>query len=293
MHPLTQWQQLGHYVSAHGQQIFVVDNEKESELPPVLLLHGYPCSSWDFKELYAELARTRRVLTLDFLGFGFSAKPFPHRYNIQQQANIVEAILTQQQLPACHVITHNYGDAVVLELLTRELSLPTPSFASVMFLGSALFHDTETPTLYQRVLAGPGGATLSKMLGHAVFYRSYVRLFGRQNAPSKEALNATQQLISHDKGRRCVPVILQYKKERAQNAQRWADAIANTNVPLAVLRGKEDPVVDYASLSKFKRLRPQQHFVVQEDKIGHYPHLEAPALVFSHWQRFLKQHQLH
>lgn len=292
MHSLAHWQQLGHYLSAHGQQVFVIDNEHQSTLPPVLLLHGYPCSSWDFREIYRELARTRRVLALDFLGYGFSAKPFPHAYTVQQQANIVEAVLTQQQLPACHVLTHNYGDAVVQELLARDMSLPTPSFASVMFLGSALFHDCETPTLFQRALASPVGSSLAKLLGRAVLYRSYSRLFGRRYGPNKSGLKAAHLLINHDKGQRCLPALLQYKKERLNNAQRWANALANTAVPLAALRGTEDPVVNPASLSALRQLRPQQCFIVQEEGVGHYPHVEAPTQVLSHWRRFLTEQQL-
>jgi len=292
MHSLAHWQQLGRYLSAHGQQIFVIDNEHKSNLPPVLLLHGYPRSSWDFSEIYSELSLTRRVVALDFLGYGFSAKPFPHPYSLQQQANIVEAVLTQQQLPACHVITHNYGDAVVQELLARDLSLPTPSFSSVMFLGSALFHDCETPTLFQRAIASPVGLTLAKLLGRAVLYRSYSRLFSRQNAPNKDALKATHQLISHDKGHRCLPTILQYKKERQANAQRWANALAHSAVPLAALRGKQDPVASPTSLQTLRQLRPQQCFIVEEDAVGHYPHVEAAATVLAHWQQFLNEQQL-
>ena len=48
--------------------------------PTLLLLHGYPSSSYDYHGIVPHLAG-RAWLTLDFLGFGLSDKPRPHRYS--------------------------------------------------------------------------------------------------------------------------------------------------------------------------------------------------------------------
>jgi pimeloyl-ACP methyl ester carboxylesterase len=46
--------------------------------PTVPLLHGYPSSSFDFRAVLPHLADHAWV-TMDFLGFGLSDKPRPHR----------------------------------------------------------------------------------------------------------------------------------------------------------------------------------------------------------------------
>ena len=64
--------------------------------PVLLLIHGFPTASWDYAPLWESLAARWRVLTLDMLGFGFSAKPRNYPYSICAQADLVEA------LKACH-----------------------------------------------------------------------------------------------------------------------------------------------------------------------------------------------
>lgn len=44
--------------------------------PVVVLLHGYPGSSFEFAALWQELVRDFDVVTLDFLGCGASDKPY-------------------------------------------------------------------------------------------------------------------------------------------------------------------------------------------------------------------------
>src|SRR5690625_409889 len=210
LYSLNTWQRLGTYYNTHGQQVFVIDSQKEKPTPPLLLLHGYPRSSWDYSLLFNKLSQEFRVIAPDFLGFGFSAKPFPYDYSILQQANIVEAILAQKGIKQCHVITHNYGDAVVLELLSRHLNLRHKPFLSITFLGSSLFEDGQTPTLVQRLLSSPLGNLLIHAMGKDILMRSFYGLFGPHTKPTKKQLNTAWQLIKHDGGVRCLPSILNY-----------------------------------------------------------------------------------
>ena len=44
----------------------------------------------------------RAWVTLDFLGFGLSDKPRPHRYSLLEQADIVQSVVAQAALgPDC------------------------------------------------------------------------------------------------------------------------------------------------------------------------------------------------
>ena len=49
----------------------------DPDAPAVTWLHGFPISSWDWAKLHEALGPGRRDVTLDFLGFGASAKPAP------------------------------------------------------------------------------------------------------------------------------------------------------------------------------------------------------------------------
>jgi len=49
--------------------------------PPVLLLHGWPTSSWLWRRVMPRLAEENRVVALDLPGFGASAKALDVRYD--------------------------------------------------------------------------------------------------------------------------------------------------------------------------------------------------------------------
>src|SRR5436190_18190117 len=62
-------------------------SDGDPSAPTVTWLHGFPISSWDWVKLHGTLTSNRRDITLDFLGFGASAKPKRHRYSIVEQAD--------------------------------------------------------------------------------------------------------------------------------------------------------------------------------------------------------------
>jgi pimeloyl-ACP methyl ester carboxylesterase len=52
----------------------------EANAPVVLLLHGFPASSFMFRELIPRLANDYRVIAPDLPGFGFTEVPFERKY---------------------------------------------------------------------------------------------------------------------------------------------------------------------------------------------------------------------
>src|SRR3546814_12871876 len=73
-----------------SQRIFYRDQGQGEVL---LCLHGFPTASWDWHRLWPALTATRRVIALDFLGYGFSSKPEHHTYSAAEQADIVLALM--------------------------------------------------------------------------------------------------------------------------------------------------------------------------------------------------------
>ena len=115
-----QWQSRGELEILLGHSIFVVD-EGAAHLPTIVLLHGFPTSSWDWQLIWDELAKDYRLIALDMLGFGFSDKPNSRQYSIHGQADIVEALVKTKGLTNFHVLAHDYGDTVAQELLALSL----------------------------------------------------------------------------------------------------------------------------------------------------------------------------
>src|SRR5580765_867789 len=84
------WQARGESVEFRGYPIHVF--RQEGEGPLLLLLHGFPSSSYDWRLLLDELP-DHNVLAFDFLGFGLSAKPPSHDYSLFWQADLAEELV--------------------------------------------------------------------------------------------------------------------------------------------------------------------------------------------------------
>src|SRR5215470_16529724 len=69
-----------HRVEADGVRVFY-RAAGDTSAPAVLLLHGFPASSFMFRELIPRLANDYRVIAPDLPGFGFTEVPIDRRYS--------------------------------------------------------------------------------------------------------------------------------------------------------------------------------------------------------------------
>ena len=76
---ITGWRDRGRDEEFRDRRIHVF--EQDGAGPLLLLLHGFPSSSYDWR-LLLELETEHAVLAPDFLGFGLSEKPRDHEYTL-------------------------------------------------------------------------------------------------------------------------------------------------------------------------------------------------------------------
>ena len=79
-------------VEADGVRVFYRE-AGEANAPVVLLLHGFPSSSFMFRELIPRLAGEYRVIAPDLPGFGFTEVPAERKYaySFEQLAKTIDA----------------------------------------------------------------------------------------------------------------------------------------------------------------------------------------------------------
>jgi len=292
MKTLEEWRQKGSMQSWRGHRIFVVDSarhdaEKTTTAKPVLLLvHGYPTSSWDFNPLWADLCGSFRVIAMDLLGLGFSSKPHPHRYHIAEQADLAEWVLAEAGVQQCHLLAHDYGDTVVQELLARDLERTESRYVSVALLNGGLFPETHRARPIQRWMAGPLGPVLALFASRGRLLSSFSAVFGENTRPIAEELECVWQLVSENKGLRVLGPLLTYMSERRQYRERWVGALTAARMPLALINGSDDPVSGAHMVARFREVVGSQYFIRELPGIGHYPQMEATAEVLAAYREF-------
>lgn len=92
---VREWRDDGCWLPPAGGNAFVRSGSGHG--PAVLLRHGFPSSSYDFRSIIKRLGQ-RSSLTLDFLGFGLPDKPARHTYSLVEQADIAQRVVADAVL---------------------------------------------------------------------------------------------------------------------------------------------------------------------------------------------------
>ncbi len=275
---VEQWKHLGATRRLGAHDIFVIDHPAANEqAEPVLLLHGFPTSSFDWRFVVQPLGETRRVLALDFVGFGLSAKP-DQRYSLFEQADIVEALVDELGVPEVALVSHDMGDSVAGELLARSLDdkLGFVVTRRVLTNGSIYLPLAQLTDGQQMLLAMPDAAVGADDFPQDLIEAALAATCAPDSVPPADELAATAAFVMHDGGNRLLPRTIRYVEERREHESRWTGAIEFHPSPLEVIWGDADPIAVWAMVEKLSAERPDAH-VERLTDIGHYPMVEAPG----------------
>lgn len=284
---LINWRSRGEYKTLCGHSIFTID-EGDKTLPAIILIHGFPTSSWDWELIWADLAKHYRLISLDMLGFGFSDKPNQRNYTIHKQADLFDALVEDLKLSEIHIVAHDYGVSVAQELLARQLDdTALVKCLSCSLLNGGLFPETHHATLIQKALLGPFGKVVNALFGYKQFSRSFSKVFGEKSKPSEKQLAEFWNLIHFNKGRHLFTNLITYMDDRIEHRERWLNALRQSPVPMCLINGSVDPVSGKHLVVRYKALNCRLDQLTELTEIGHYPQVEAPDAVSKSILRFL------
>jgi len=93
-----------------------------ADAPVVLLLHGFPTSSQQFRDLIPLLAKRYHVVAPDYPGFGQSDAPptAAFAYTFEHLTDIIEALTQKLGLSRYSLFVHDYGAPVGFRLALRH-----------------------------------------------------------------------------------------------------------------------------------------------------------------------------
>lgn len=279
------WRRRGKMLEACGKQVFVID-EGEGSRAPLLIVHGFPTSSYDFQHVWQKLTRGRRVVAFDFPGFGFSEKPADYSYSLLEQADVVEVLARELGLGKVDLWAHDMGTSVTTEILARRRNgLLGFEVGRVVLMNGSLHAEMAHLTPSQKLLLRPRlGPLFAKIASRRTYNWQLRRILTRQVA--EEELDDQFTLMRLGDGHLRLPRIILYYNERIRFRGRWIGALEHLDLPLLVLWGVDDPVAVLAIAEKVAAETPGAKLVRLEG-IGHYPQLEAPELVVEQLERFL------
>jgi pimeloyl-ACP methyl ester carboxylesterase len=270
---------------------------QEGTGPVLLLIHGYPFSSFDWHPIWLALTERFTVIAPDMLGMGFSAKPVEYEYSVHDHADMHETLLRHLGVSECHVLAHDIGDSVAQELLSRyeerEAGSRPYAISSITWLNGGMFIEVYRPRLIQTLTAKtPLGGLFAKyprlFLPDRVVRQAISELFGPNTKPSDELWQQFSEIVDHNDGRRVTHKVGRFIIDRYHHRNRWVRAMRETGVPMRFIDGPCDPNSGRHMADRYSELIPKPDVVLLGDDIGHWPQIEDPQGVLTHFLEFVE-----
>lgn len=284
---LEQWKSKGNYFTYRNYSVFF---NREGNGNCLLILHGYPYSSFDFKEVWPALTTKYHVIVPDMLGMGFSDKPTDYFYSFDDYADMYTALLQHVNISEVHILAHDLGNSIAQELIARDQERKNPFvIKSIAFLNGGLFADVYKPRLIQRVLSQspkPIGKLLSKLMSKKSVDKATAEVFGAETKPSEELLRDFWDILNYNDGKSIAYLIGRLIFAKVKYQDRWISAMQKISTPMCFINGPSDPNSGIHMAKRYQELIPNSNVILLSKNIGHWPQLEAPEQVLSAYDKF-------
>jgi pimeloyl-ACP methyl ester carboxylesterase len=250
------------------------------EGPPVLLLHGWPTSSFLWREVMGPIARTSRVVALDLPGFGTSDKPLGIRYSFGFFGRSLDLFLAELGIDQLGLAVHDLGGPVGLHWaldrpgrLTKLALLNTLVYPEFSQAVKKFVQACSTPDLWEQITSPAG---LESIMRDGFADPANLRA---------EVLAAVKEPFRTAEARRALAdaAIGLERKGFVQIARQ----LPSLRAPVRIVYGARDQLLpDVAeTMARVKADLPQADLTALPDR-GHFVQEEAPEEVGELLARF-------
>jgi len=299
---IQRWHSRGKFTEFFGHKVFYIkvpysggggDKEKNN-IPTILLVHGFPTSSFDYAEVIDPLSKHANVIVHDHVGFGFSDKPRKNfTYSIFEHADIAIKIWEKLAFTNGIIVAHDMGDSVAAEILSRHSRDLLPSqirthIKGVVFTNGGMKISLSKFRISQIILKSSFGNFLNWFIHFIGIPKTFaVQQLGSIWSPTYENSNKKQsdidgilEIASYKGGNFITHKTIRYLQDRYDFEYKWLDGIKKVDFPCTIVWGDSDAVAPIEIAREIKRIAP--NCVLKELKgVGHFLMLEAPKLWIS------------
>lgn len=128
------------FLDIDGLRLFVREAGPQ-DAPALLLPHGYPCSSFQFRHLMPALADRWRTVAFDWPGFGYSDTPAQFAYDFDGYAHLLGRVADVLDLQRHALWLHDYGSQIGL----RHAIAQPDRIAALVIQNGDIYEDTLGP----------------------------------------------------------------------------------------------------------------------------------------------------
>jgi len=275
----NEWKSKGTFIQVNNNRLFVIDtnNDSNTSQKSMVILHGYPTSSFDYYKVLPELSKNYRVILHDHLGFGFSDKPEDLNYSLIKQADIALELWRQLGLKKIYLFAHDYGTSVATEIIARynanELDIEIVQL--IITNGSIHIELSQLRTIQKLLKHKILGKYVAKLTNFPIFRKNMKNIYFDSSKVTDNELKEMWKLIELNGGRKVIHKLTQYINERYLHWNRWVGALKKTQIPTKIIWAKNDPIAVVAIAELLSKEIPNNTIYWLENT-GHFLMLENP-----------------
>jgi pimeloyl-ACP methyl ester carboxylesterase len=270
-----EWKQKGKFINIFGREIFLIDEGHNQET--LVILHGYPTSSYDYQKVLSELSKQYRVIIHDHLGFGFSEKPLDYSYSLIEQADVALQIWKQLNLKKVTLLAHDYGTSIATEILARHNRQQIDLYIDKLILCNGSAHiELSKLRLIQKLLKSKiTGEFVASLTNYSIFKRNMRNVYFDKLKATDEELQEMWFQLEYNEGRKVIHKISNYINERYYYWHRWIGALKETQIPTKIIWAKNDPIAIMEIAELLASEVPNNELLTIENT-GHFLMIENP-----------------
>jgi pimeloyl-ACP methyl ester carboxylesterase len=279
----NEWKSKGEFITVNDRKLFVIDTSSffstEDKVPTetMVVLHGYPTSSYDYYKVLPELSKHYRVIIHDHLGFGFSDKPLDYSYSLLDQADLALQLWQQLGVKKVHLLAHDYGTSVATEIIARnnnhELTIEIEKLT--LCNGSMHIELSQLRTIQKLLKNKWLGKYVAKLTTYAIFSKNLRNVYFDKTKVSNNELKDMWMQLEYNEGRKVIHKLSQYINERYTYWNRWIGALKETNLQTNIVWAKNDPVA-VPAIARLIATEISNNKLFWIENTGHFPMLENP-----------------
>jgi pimeloyl-ACP methyl ester carboxylesterase len=275
----NEWKFKGKFIQVNNNRLFVIDtnNGINTSQKSMVILHGYPTSSFDYYKVLPELSVNYRVILHDHLGFGFSDKPKDVDYSLVTQADIALELWRQLGLKKIFLFAHDYGTSVATEIIARynanELDIEIEQL--ILTNGSIHIELSQLRTIQKLLKHKFLGKYVAKLTNFLIFKKNMKNIYFDTSKVTDNELKEMWKLIELNGGRKVIHKLTQYINERYLHWNRWIGALKETQISTKIIWAKNDPIA-VPAIAKLLAKEIPNNTLYWIENTGHFLMLENP-----------------
>ncbi len=137
------------FLDVDGVRVFYRETGPAAGLP-VLLLHGFPSSSHQYRRLMDALGARYRLIAPDYPGFGYTEAPDGFTYSFERLADVMEGFVERLGLARFVLYAFDFGGPVGFRLATRH-----PQRIAGLIVQNANAYDDGLSDLARQLIPNP------------------------------------------------------------------------------------------------------------------------------------------